>query len=352
MPVVSDSEWRQVPLPAPLQAVGDINTDYARAGTVLFVDGDSGSGTPRLLLVSGGIVSPGISGYETPPTGPVRRVMYNGEGLAIADSADPPVLWHGWPAILQFKPLTLVHPPTFEAHTPVDERGRRPVDVWAVCDDDIGSAVFGTVPDEGGVLQVRVWIGAWDSDNYVPADVPDQLYVRAGRPLFGTLTEGSRIVAGDLSTGHQAPAAAGAWWMPDYRHSDDDARWRRVPLQLDPDAITDLRGSQSHWWLAGHRDLRPLVWTERSPGRPDLPPPPDAVLDPDHPLVLIACRRPLALATQTPDGPTLWTGGTPWTRVPAPPGRLEEAFVDDSGVYLVIDRQLWYHPMVTTPLTH
>jgi hypothetical protein len=45
--------------------------------------------------------------------------------------------------------------------------------------------------------------------------------------------------------------------------------------------------------------------------------------------VLIACRTPLALATQTPDGPALWTGGTPWTRVPAPPGRLEEALVDN-----------------------
>jgi hypothetical protein len=352
VPVVSDGEWRPVPLPAPLQAVGDINTERASSATVLFVDGDSDSGTPRLLLVSGGVVSPANSAYETPPTGPVRRVMYNGGGLAVADSADPPVLWHGLSAMWQFDPATLLHPLVMEASTPVDERGRRPVDVWAVCDDDSGSAILGTVPDEGGLLQVRVWIQDWGSDGDVPVDLPDQLYMRAGRPVFGTLTEGLLMVAGDLSTGREAPPVAGAWWMPDWPLSDDDRRWRRVALQPDPDAITDLRGSQSYWWLAGHRDQRPLVWTQQSRGRPDLPPPPDTVLDPDHPLVLIACRTPLALATQTPDGPTLWTGGDPWTRLPAPPGRLQDTFVDDSGVYLVIDRHIWYRPMVTTPLAH
>jgi hypothetical protein len=126
---------------------------------------------------------------------------------------------------------------------------------------------------------------------------------------------------------------------------DSGGRWQHHPTATVPDGLTDVASWDLGWWVAGHRDGRPVVYDFDSGGGAALPVP-DTRLDPEHPLTVVAGipvgGRPLVLATQTVDGPVVWVGeDTDRTRIPGTDGRLSAAqrVVDD--VYVVVDGQLW-----------
>lgn len=129
--------------------------------------------------------------------------------------------------------------------------------------------------------------------------------------------------------------------------------WEPFELVEQLDAVTDLVDG---CWVAGHRDLRPVLTTtaETGPTTHELP----VDLDPDHPQVLVIERQDL-VALQSVDGPQLWAhvDGT-WTGSPLPPGRLDAAIhvqpvgpsdywedvETDNRIFVALDGQIWHTP--------
>jgi len=123
----------------------------------------------------------------------------------------------------------------------------------------------------------------------------------------------------------------------------------RWDLASQPDGLTDLASWDLGWWVAGHKDLRPVVYDFDASDGANMAVP-DTWLDPRHPAVYVArapILAPMVLATQSRDGPTVWLRGKrrSWTRIPAPPGRLTAAEQNGDGIYVLVDGVLWYRPL-------
>ena len=171
----------------------------------------------------------------------------------------------------------------------------------------------------------------------------------SSRSVLTGSTQSGAIVAGAISDQPNRPRASPqVWTIEDIGGAPTDGRWTRRPLAPTPDGLTDVASWEVGWWVAGHRNLRPVVYDFDSPTRGTIPMP-DTRLDPDHPVVYVAgipIGRSMVLATQSADGPTVWMHkGRDWLRIPAPAGKLSAASRNVDGLYLLIDGALWFRSL-------
>ena len=125
--------------------------------------------------------------------------------------------------------------------------------------------------------------------------------------------------------------------------------WERELLIPTPDEVTDVLCWEVGCWIAGSRDLAPVVYDydESDGDEMDVP---KVSLDPNNPIVLIANMplgdMPLVLAVQSTDGPMVWTETTDgWVSTSTPAGALMAARQTEDGIYLIIDEDLWFRPI-------
>jgi hypothetical protein len=167
--------------------------------------------------------------------------------------------------------------------------------------------------------------------------------------LLTATTEVQVVVAGTVSDRPRADGTAPEIWSLYDTPEDSGGRWQRHPTATVPDGLTDVASWDLGWWVAGHRDGRPVVYDFDAASGAALPVP-DTRLDPEHPLTLVAGipvgERPLVLATQSVDGPAVWVDeGVGWSRTAVPPGRLSAAQRVEDSVYVVVDGALWFRAL-------
>jgi hypothetical protein len=200
----------------------------------------------------------------------------------------------------------------------------------------------------GAVRAKDRWeLHAWQADSeWFSLDRGHQLYVHAkpsSQSVLTASTETTVIVAGAISGRMDRMLRPG---LGDRRR----VRLRRrsmeaAPLASTPDAPSDIAQWDLGLWVAGHRRLRLVIYDfDRRDG--DGMPVPDTRLDPARPGVYVAgipIGKPMVLATQSVDGPTVWVRKvSSWQRIPAPAGTLSAAQTVKDGVYLLIDGPLWF----------
>lgn len=190
---------------------------------------------------------------------------------------------------------------------------------------------------------------AWQAlEDWFPLNRGHQLYVHvkpSAQSVLTASTEVAVIVAGAVSDQPGTPGAAPQVWSIDDHQGFSDGRWTQHRMASTPDGLTDVAEWDLGWWVAGHRQLRPVVYDFDSRDGASMPVP-DTRLDPDHPVVYVAgipISQPMVLATQSVDGPTVWVReGRDWLQIPAPLGKLSAARTVGDGVYLLIDGALWF----------
>lgn len=199
----------------------------------------------------------------------------------------------------------------------------------------------------GDRWQLHAWQAVGDSE-WLALDRGTQLSLLAEPGPSSVLTDTTEttvVVAGDVA---DASGRAGVWSLGDMPELSG-GRWEHHATESVPDDVTDVASWDLGWWVAGHRDGRPVVYDFDDPGGGAALPVPGTRLDPEHPLVLVAgvpVGRPMVLATQSESGPAVWVaedGG--WSRTPAPSGRLSAAQRVGDGVYVVVDGALWYRDL-------
>lgn len=270
----------------------------------------------------------------TPPDGGYQAVQSNGDVIALVGREDPSavLLHHEW---IPYAPQHVQ-----------DEVGRAAAWVSPVLDGEGHARVVGAVRTADG-WRLHAWQAEGD-DDWLALDSGEQLQVTA-EPGTGTLltatTEVTVVVAGAVAALGAADDGEPQVWSIDDMPELSGGRWQRHPLATAPDALTDLVAWDLDWWVAGHREGRPVVHDGAGAHLPV----PDTRLDTAHPLVLVAgmpVSRPLVLATQSVDGPVVWLDeGGSWSRTPAPPGRLSAAQLVDQIVYVVVDGALWFRDL-------
>lgn len=327
--------WTRVDVPGTVRAVAGL--DSGDPPPHLHAAGDD-DGAPFLVDVTDGrarsLPDPADGSGWTPPDGGYQAVDGNGDVIALVGRTDPgALLLHAeWSA---FPPYRLA-----------DGRGREASWVSPLLDGEQDLRVVGAVPADGA-WEVHAWQdvgdGAWLAlDRGSPlrlATAPSTDTV-----LTGT-TEVSVVVAGDVV---DAGGRGGVWSLGDMPELSG-GQWRHHPTETVPDRVTDVASWDLGWWVAGHRNGRPVVYDFDEPALGAALPVPDTLLDPQHPLVLVAgvpVGQPMLLATQSEDGPALWAdGGAGWQRTPVPAGRLSAAQRVGDGVYVVVDGALWFRDL-------
>ena len=204
------------------------------------------------------------------------------------------------------------------------ELGLVPVAVWAtVADIDHRAVVAHDGPDG---TELALWSGEQGLADTVP--VPNRLFLRGG-PVVVTSHQGVVVVAGPVDDGQVGPRPR-AWRCLDPDFGGEP--WREFPVDPPPDEFTGELGSSTWFYLAGHRDGRPLAWDEH--GRAvDVP---EVQLDAEHPVVLVADSSisgdRLVLALQSASGPQVWwREGAEWRSRDLPAGLLQAAAVTTSS---------------------
>ena len=300
-------------------------------------------GEPLLVDVTDGrarrLPDPAQGEGWTPPDGGYQSVVGNGDLIALTGRAEPGVLLlhHEW----------IASPPERLR----DPHGREASWLSPLLDGEEGLRVVGAVR-VGDTWELHGWQAVGD-DEWLALDHGRQLRLLAepgaGTVLTGT-TETTVVVAGQIADDSGRP---GVWSLSDLPE-ESGGRWQHRPTETVPDGFTDIAYWDLGWWVAGHREGRPVVYDFDDPGGGVALPVPDTRLDPDHPLVLVAgvpVGRPLVLAAQSEDGPAVWVhedGG--WSRTRAPSGRLSAAQRVGDGVYVVVDGALWYRSLPAAAL--
>jgi len=229
-------------------------------------------------------------------------------------------------------------------------RGRKPVWLSPLMNGEGDFRTLGAVRADGR-WELHAWQDS-DAKHWVPMDRGHTLYLSAkpsSRSVLTGSTVGELIVAGAISDQPVRSAASPQLWtIADTGSEPTNGRWTRLPLQPTPDGLTDVFSWELGWWVAGHRNLRPVVYDFDSAVVASMPMP-DTRLDPDHPVVYLAERpskRSMVLATQSIDGPTVWIQkGRDWLRVPAPAGKLSAVSRNADGLFTLIDGALWFRPL-------
>ena len=271
----------------------------------------------------------------------LSAVATDGANTFVTEDVDPS---HAEPATMQLVDQYL----TEVIDQPRDRRGSKPLWFWPLMDGEEDFRTVGAVRADG-----RWELHAWqDFGDWVPMDRGHPLFVSAkpsSRSVLTGSTEAYVIVAGAISDQSGGPdASPQVWTIEDIGGPRTSGRWTRRPLVPAPDALTDVASWEVGWWVAGHRDLRPVVYDFDSRDGAGIPMPATR-LDPRHPVVYVAgipISRSMVLATQSADGPTVWVrSGRNWLRIPAPAGKLLAAQTSDDGVYVLIDGTLWFRSM-------
>ena len=342
-------EGRQLPGPQQLRELGWTRVDVP--GTVHAITGlDSGDppphlhavgeddGEPLLVDVTNGrgreLPDPAEGSSWTPPDGGYQAVDGNGDVIALVGRTDPGavLLHHEW---LAYPPFRLA-----------DAQGREASWVSPLLDGEENLRVVGAVRADD-TWEVHAWQDVGD-DGWLALDQGRQLRL-LGEPspdtvLTGT-TETTVVVAGDVV---DERGRGGVWSLSDLPE-ESGGRWQHHPTQTVPEGVTDVASWDLGWWVAGHRDGRPVVYDFDEPGLGAALPVPDTRLDPEHPVVLVAgipVGQPMLLATQSEDGPALWAdGGAGWQRTSVPAGRLSAAQRVGDGVDVVVDGVLWFRDL-------
>jgi hypothetical protein len=294
-------------------------------------------GAPVLVDVTDGqareVPAPAEGGW-TPPDGGYDAVGSNGDLISVVGRADPSaVLLHSeWLA--------------YPAQRLADAQGREVSWVSPLLDGEENLRAIGVV-EAGDGWHVHAW-QAYGDEEWMPLDRGEQLRVLAEpgpRTVLTGTTETTVVVAGAVADESGRP---GVWSLYD-DPTETGGRWTHHPTATEPDAFTDVAYWDLGWWVAGHRDGRPVVYEFDDPGQGSALPVPDTELDPDHPVVIVAgipVGQPMVLATQSVDGPALWVGGAGgWERTAVPAGRLSSAQRVGGGLYVVVDGALWFRPL-------
>jgi hypothetical protein len=230
---------------------------------------------------------------------------------------------------------------------PRDVHGRRASWLEPLSDDEGDGYMVGVVLDDGA-WRLRAWITDWEDGHWIGLDTGPPL-LAPGIPEPGDLhiaaNEGMVVVAGDVSRRSDAQAAE-AWWIGGL--GDEPATpWTRLKLRPAPDGLTDVDVWAVGFWIAGHRDGRPVVYDfdEANGARVDLP---RVQLDPDHPTVLADDFRedvPL-LSVQAERGPSTWyRSDGRWHEIRLPGGQLRAVERAGRWLYVQLGDEVWYAPL-------
>jgi hypothetical protein len=272
----------------------------------------------------------------------LSAVLDGDTGLVVTEDVDPA---RGQPATMQLVDQYR----TEEIAQPRDAGGSRPVWLSPLMDGEGGFRTVGAVRKQG-----RWELHAWQDveRHWVAMDRRHPLFLST-KPTSRTVLTGSTqsgpIVAGAISDKPDPRRAdPQIWTIKDIGQEPTDGRWTRWPLAPTPDGLTDLASWEVGWWVAGHRNLRPVVYDFDSPrgGTISMP---NTMLAADNPAVFVAgipIGHPMVLATQSADGPTVWIQeGRGWLRIPAPAGKLSAASRNMDGLFMLIDGALWFRPL-------
>jgi hypothetical protein len=330
--------WQKVAIDG---TVRSISHQYCRPKEL--AAGMSSGGRPLLAEVSHGVARAFTGELPNRLHNGLSAVVDGDIGIVVTEDVDPA---RAVPATMRFVDEYF----TEEVEQPRDARGSKPVWSSALMD---GEGDFRTL---GAVLADGRWeLHAWqdsDSGHLDPMDRGHTLYLFANpssRSVLTGSTESELIVAGAISDQPGRPdASPQLWTIDDIGSKPNNGRWTRWPLTPTPDGLTDVASWEVGWWVAGYRNLRPVVYDFDSDVGPSMPMP-DTRLDPDHPVVYLAdtpIGKSMVLATQSADGPTMWIQeGRDWLRIPAPAGKLSAASRNTDGLFTLIDGALWFRPL-------
>lgn len=329
--------WHEVAIHGSVRSIADVNSESPPPHLVAAgLSGDQ----PLLVDVTAGSAREVIGDFPNRYRNGLFAVAADGANIAVTERTDSGLaksatFWLGDDYS------------TYWRQVPRVAEGNRPGWLWPLMDgeEDLRSV---------GVIQSgnRWRLHAWQAfRHWVPLDRDPQLYVHeqpSSRTVLTGSTETTVVVAGALS---DRPSRAGAspqvWTIADTLDVSH-GRWQRHRMASTPDGLTDVADWDLGWWVAGHRNLRPVVYDFDSRNGATIPVP-DTRLDPHHPVVFVAgipVSRPMVLATQSVDGPTVWVRkGRSWIRIPAPTGKLSAARAVGDGVYLLIDGALWFRTL-------
>lgn len=196
-------------------------------------------------------------------------------------------------------------------------------------------------------LHAWLYVDQWEQLDSGPAPVIG--VVPSAQTILSSTTETTVMVAiNDASDNGSAPEI---WEVEDLYYEGETSPWERRSTASTPDELTDLACWDLGCWIAGSRDLKPVVYDFDRGGGAEMDVP-AVSLDPAHPIVLVAqvpVAAPMVLAIQSPDGPIVWTAAADgWHRTTAAIGRLMAARQADDGIYLVIDENLWFRASLTS----
>lgn len=305
--------------------------------------GITGDDRPLLVEVVHGVARPFKGELPNRLHNGLSTVLDGDTGLVVTEDVDPA---RAEPATMQFVDEYW----TEEVDQPRDVRGSKPVWLSPLMDGEGGFRTVGAVRAEG-----RWELHAWqDFGHWVPMDRGHPLFVSSkpsSRSVLTGSTQSGPIVAGAISdqpgTPHPSPQV---WTIEDIGGEPTNGRWTSWPLAPTPDGLTDVTSWEAGWWVAGYRNLRPVVYDFDSPTGGTIAMP-NTRLAPDHPAVYLAGkpnRRVMVLATQSSDGPTVWIQkGRGWLRIPAPAGKLSAASRNMDGLFMLIDGALWFRPLTS-----
>lgn len=329
-------EWRAIPLDG---EIADIDATYTRFLTVVGRDADGG---PLVAAVDGtDVVRVGERVPDAYGTGASSATGdYSNDGFV--QQAAPAL---GRPARVYVGSLDTELGGELEEWYPqrlVHEDGGRPP--WAsLLFDDEGDVRAVSARRERGSWRAHLWEvhpddGRWRVAERGPAP---RLRQEPSATSVVTSTEEVRVHLAETT------AAGARMWSID---ADPyfPGRWRRQPLEGGADAVTDILSWAVGSWVAGTRDGEAVVWDfDRAGGEVAVP---DIALDPDAPVVRLL-RLPIGesqpvIATQQPDGPSVWVRArSGWREWKAPAGTMSLAAATPEGVYLVIDGVLWFRTL-------
>jgi len=304
--------------------------------------GMSSGGGPLLVEVSHGIARDFQGELPNRLHNGLSTVVDGDVGIAVTEDLDPA---RAMPATIQGVDEYV----TDEIEQPRSVRGIKPVWLSPLMDGEGDFRTVGAVRSNGR-WELHAWqdFGHWD-----PMDRGHTLYLFAkpsSRSVLTGSTEGQLIVAGAISDQPRRPKASPQLWtIDDIGSGPTNGRWTRWPLTPTPDGLTDVASWEVGWWVAGHRNLRPVVYDFDSDSGGASMPMPGTRLDPKHPVVYVVdapIGKAMVLATQSADGPTVWIQkGRSWMRIPAPAGKLSAASRNHDGLFMLIDGALWFRPL-------
>ena len=332
--------WHKVAIDG---SVRSISHSFCSPAPDLLAAGADG-GKPLLVAVTHGLAQSIVEDLPKTVHNGIGVVVSEAENIFVTEEVDPALskpatLW------LDLFPVDVAHPELTSNWTQIwDAQGAKPVWLSPLVDGEMGQRAVGAV--QAGD---RWELHAWQSfEHWTALDRGQQLYVHAkpsSQSVLTGSTETTVIAAGAISDQPGRPGGSPQVWIIEDEMYESHGRWTQYPMASTPDGLTDIADWELGWWVAGHRNLRPVVYDFNEKGGASMPVP-NTSLDPDRPVVYFAgvpVKSPMVLATQSVDGPTVWVQkGRDWQRIPAPSGQLEAAQTASDGVYLLIDGALWF----------